>query len=439
MARSWLDSLRAHVEKKPIHVFRFSGEEWSALQQSKKGIVNFTIARGHESIEGIRPPSICLISAKVDEWSDDTCLCMAVVSSRRAVTTLESSLRIKDAFVLREESEADLLSLLEGTPFHAIARSRFDEGGSVVRLSPKLSDKLVLTLAESKANQIGMRRLAEMIRPRTDFSAVRNCQDDAIRTALGMFGISVDSAADVVTLDESRSTGLAAVPVIEDAVIEHDARQLPGYELIGSDQTGRAVFKGVEGDLQIITANRKELEHCLGVDLIYLNLTQESVVMLQYKMLDLEGKKDAPDWVYRPDKQLQKQLAAMRSFQGGSHRRPHEYRINPQVFYWKFVKRDASPGHGAVIVPLDHFEILMKDPACTGAKGAFRISYESLKGRYLRNNAFIDLVKSGYIGSYVEESEALKRIIDAILSDDKAVVLAIKSAVARDKARLGND
>lgn len=432
MARSWLDSLRSHVEKKPIHVFRFSGAEWSALHGSRKGIVNFTIARGHESVEGIIPPSICLISAEMDEWSNDTCLCLAVVSSRRAVTTLESSLRIKGAFDLQEESEADLLSLLQGTPFHAIARSRFDEDGSVIKLSPKLSGKLVSMLAKNKDNQTGMRRLAEMTRPRFDISAIRNCQDDAIRTALGMFGIPVDSVADAVTLDEGRSTGLAALPVIEDAVIEHDARRIPGYDLIGSDETGRAIFRGSEGDLQIITANRKELEHCLGVDLIYLNMTQESVVMLQYKMLKPEGKKESPDWVYRPDKQLQKQLASMRSFQGGARRQPHEYRINPQVFYWKFVKKDASPGHGAVIIPLDHFEILMKDPACVGPRGAFRVSYESLKGRYLRNSSFIDLVKSGYIGSYVEESIALRGIIDAILADDKAVVLAIKSAVRHD-------
>jgi len=236
-----------------------------------------------------------------------------------------------------------------------------------------------------------------------------------------------------VKLDGERSTRLAVVPVIEDAVIEHDARRIPGYELVDSDITGSAWFSGPDGELHVITANRKELEHCLGVDLIYFNVTQGSVVMLQYKMLELQENRKNQDWIYRPDNQMQKQLQAMRSFQCAARPGEHEYRINPHVFYWKFVKRDASPGHGAVIIPLDHFEILMGDPACRGPKGAFRISYESLEGRYLRNGSFIDLVKSGYIGSYVKETEALKEIVDAILANNKAVVLAIKSAQPDEK------
>jgi len=54
--------------------------------------------------------------------------------------------------------------------------------------------------------------------------------------------------------------------------------------------------------LEVFTANRRELEHCFGVDLIYVNLTKQNVVMLQYKMLEPSSKSDdQTDWVYRPD------------------------------------------------------------------------------------------------------------------------------------------
>jgi hypothetical protein len=60
----------------------------------------------------------------------------------------------------------------------------------------------------------------------------------------------------------------------EDSVIEHDARHLPGFDLVGSDITGRAVFTKDRERLEIFTANRRPLEHVFGVDLIYLNATR---------------------------------------------------------------------------------------------------------------------------------------------------------------------
>jgi hypothetical protein len=62
---------------------------------------------------------------------------------------------------------------------------------------------------------------------------------------------------------------------MEDSVIEHDARHIQGYELVHSDLTGRALFERGEDQLEVFTANRRPLEHCFGVDLIYLNANQQ--------------------------------------------------------------------------------------------------------------------------------------------------------------------
>jgi hypothetical protein len=68
----------------------------------------------------------------------------------------------------------------------------------------------------------------------------------------------------------------------------------------------------------------------------------------------------------------------MRTFAVGHPPKPHEYRLNPEVFYLKLVKRDAQIRGGGIIMPIDHFKQLRKDPACKGPKGGLRISYESL-------------------------------------------------------------
>ena len=78
-------------------------------------------------------------------------------------------------------------------------------------------------------------------------------------------------------------------------------------------------------------------------------------------------------------------------------------------------------------MPIDHFEVLRGDPGCKGPKGAFRISYDTLDGRFLRQEAFLDLLHSGYIGAYSKTTADLKVVIDAVLKDGRSVVAAVQS------------
>ena len=83
---------------------------------------------------------------------------------------------------------------------------------------------------------------------------------------------------------------------------------------------------------------------------------------------------------------------------------PYEYRLNPQVFYLKSVKRGGALGSAGIIVPIDHFERLRADPSYKGARGAVRVNFESLAGRYLRQEPFLDLIRAGYIGATAERA-----------------------------------
>ena len=79
------------------------------------------------------------------------------------------------------------------------------------------------------------------------------------------------------------------------------------------------------------------------------------------------------------------------------------------------------------MIPLDHLEALRNDPAFEGPKGAFRISFDALDGRYLRQTAFFNLIRSGYIGAYAQNTKTLEILIEEILKDNRAVVAAAAS------------
>ena len=80
-------------------------------------------------------------------------------------------------------------------------------------------------------------------------------------------------------------------------------------------------------------------------------------------------------------------------------------------------------------MPIDHFETLRNNPECKGPKGAFRISYDTLHGRYLRQEGFLDLLRSGYIGAYAQDTNDLTNLIQTIIRNGRAVVAAMQSSI----------
>ena len=142
--------------------------------------------------------------------------------------------------------------------------------------------------------------------------------------------------------------------------------------------------------------------------------------MVQYKMLEPHRKGRKTDWIFRPDGQFDKEMERMKRFSQLHVPGPLEYRINPQVFYLRFVQqRDAKLGKVTGTMPIDHFEILRDNPDCKGPKGGFRITYDTLDGRYLRQNGFLDLVSSGYIGAHAKTTADLETLIREILNGNR--------------------
>ncbi len=425
---SWIATLKAHAERQPIVILRFSQDEWESLSNSRRGVNEFTVARPHASLGDVKTPAPCLIFGIDARGSEQACF--GLISSKSPITTLDTRIKVARSVLVEPSSVVAMSALVTEAPHARNFSSRMAGDDRVVLLTPKLSSHIVERLATIAANRGGMRAVAESLSVPKRFKGNAAMQEDAVQTALAAFGLGPSDQATQVELVEARPTALGRVAIMEDSVVEHDARRVPGYSLIQSDVTGRAVFRKGDEELEVFTANRRDLEHCFGVDLIYVNLTKQNVVMLQYKMLEPARKTDAQtDWVYRPDGQLDVEIARMNAFSAAHVPGPKEYRLNAQVFYMKFVKRDASLGDGGIITPLDHFEKVRTDPSFKGPRQGLRLSYKSLNGRYLRQTPFLDLIKCGYIGAHAQTTAELRVLIEAILDGNKAVVAAVQKKV----------
>jgi hypothetical protein len=249
-------------------------------------------------------------------------------------------------------------------------------------------------------------------------------QQDAVELALKFFGHAATNPTQAV-IPDSFGTSLGSIRLLEDNIVEHDARNIPGMRLITSDVTGYAEFEGGGDRLRVYTANKRPLEALFGVDLLYLNLKIRNLVLVQYKMLERRN----DDWIYRPDDQLDKEIERMDLFRQISPALPAAYRLNPEAFYMRFVKREGKIDSPAITMPIDHFKKIRANPSI-GPSGGLRISYEALQGQYMREAGLVDLVKAGYIGCHCDTTSAFETLISTVLDGGGAAVAAIQSRIS---------
>src|SRR5690554_4366126 len=130
-------------------------------------------------------------------------------------------------------------------------------------------------------------------------------QKEALLTALSIAGLSRDPVQEWTPSDGvpvSFLDGLPSVRLREDPMVVNDLQNLPGFEVIKTYPYGAAVFESEETSerLTVILANRLPLEEQTGTDLIYFNETYQSFVMVQYKAMEREDRRDGPaQAVYR--------------------------------------------------------------------------------------------------------------------------------------------
>lgn len=361
---------------------------------------------------------------------------LGVITSIGPTATLDSRVVFDLVSRVVPASFEALLSSVAAPTLRASSRRLSEGRATLERVSPKLGEALVLRLATEPDNGPALARILTYLRRPTRMDDARALQRDAVALALKMFGAEPEAAAVALPGTE---TALGIVRLREDAVIEHDARWIPDWRLDRSDLTGKATFERRGERLEIFTANKQPLEELLGVDLVYLNTRRRALVMVQYKMLEPdmrlrrrinageEPEEDAEgqDWIARIDAQFDDELHRMRHFDrdlapGG------DYRLNCSAFFFKFVRRYARANAAGILLSLGHLDQLMDEGRLAGARGGLRISYQSLDGHYLRSDPFVELVRSGYVGTRNATTDHLEILIHAALQGGRAVVAGLQ-------------
>ena len=333
-------------------------------------------------------------------------------------------------------------------------RKRFRSGGLLTdkgftavvefirQIAPQAST-LLERFSQTRTDRI--RRLSE--RARDNLAQ----QKEALLTALSIAGISRDPVQEWTPSDETPVSfldGLPSVRLREDPMVVHDLQNLPGFEVIKTYPYGAAVFES-EATLErltVILANRLPLEEQTGTDLIYFNETYQSFVMVQYKAMEREDRRDGPaEAVYRlPNAQLKEELDRMDGVLDALKAcAPNTgiggFRLTENPFFLKLCSRlifnpddvGLVPG---MYLPLDYWKLLEKDPGIQGPKGGLRITYDNAQ-RHLDNTAFTTVVSKAWVGTTPSQSQVLQGVIRATLETGKAVAIAIKpkkSAEPRD-------
>lgn len=444
MEDAWFAQLISYVKKKGCVILHFDSELVERASLSKHGFNEFTKTYPHDLMKNISPPQVCLIVYQSVE-SCETQLNIGVLSSNAAISTFESRVKYKNGKGLF----SSLKELLERSNDTALSET-LSMRQQIIYVKPNISVELIKLLNSFTNNHYALRYISESLNTPRTYSNNAALQEDAIQMVLRTFGISSNEFASDIALIGEKSTGLLrlknkddlisesldfpklkplqAIPFIEDHAIAKDVRSSisSGYTLELDSLTGKALFEKNGEQLEIYTANRTALEQALGVDLIYINLTQKNTVMVQYKMLEQNENSKQRDWIYYPDEKMNDELARMQYFNRSLGADGNEYRLNESAFYLKFVKRNAALKNGSIILPIDHYQKIIHSSRARGPRKGIRISYNQLKGQYLRQGPFVGLIQSGYIGSYSKTTDALRVLINEIIKGNRAVVTAIQ-------------
>jgi hypothetical protein len=269
-------------------------------------------------------------------------------------------------------------------------------------------------------------------------------QKEAVLTAMNIAGIDRSEAQGWDYSEKTGPTsfldGLEQVMLREDSMIINDLNNIPGFNLIKQTKFSSSIFLNDKTQLTVLLANRMPLEELLGTDLIYYNEDFKCFIMVQYKVME----KEKDQFLLRvPNSQLAEEIQRMdlithslAPISGGKH--IDDFRISSAPFFIKMCPRiEFNPDNiglsAGMYVPLGYLKLLQVDNSIKGDKGGMAISYDNV-GRYFDNTTFKTIVEGGWIGTYIEQSKILEKIIQQILANGRTAVVAIKKKIQQSRS-----
>lgn len=265
-------------------------------------------------------------------------------------------------------------------------------------------------------------------------------QRDAIATALQIAGMDGIDLAITPQLPAHAAPGVrsvfdsdADVVMIENTLLLRDLDAADtDWQYIRRQHYPAKTYRTGDTTLTIVLANTFDLEHQLGVDLIYVNESLKSVVFVQYKMFrGIQGEEG-----YRPDGQLDIEIARMDAAMATLSEIEEDgscegYRFGSDPFFMKFCKKLLShdgPGTtSAFYVPLGYWKRLADSDAARGVRDGRVVHEHSFGRRYFTHTHFVEMVERGWIGTSTLQTSVLVPYLKAAIEGQRGVVLAVQS------------
>lgn len=235
--------------------------------------------------------------------------------------------------------------------------------------------------------------------------------------------------------------GIGAINLTEEQMLAHDMNVFPGadkYHMLLGTQ-----FKMENRVLDVIYANRTEIETNLGADLIYYNHNFDAFTLIQYKRMKKERVKDNdPETaVFRPssDRNFETEIERMKSLRKefpdrwGDSKAWEKYRLNGDGFFFKFCPSiNLTPFSTDLVkgmyIPREYIESLIASTLTDGPRAGKIISYENVQ-RYFNNTDFTKLVSDGWIGTRGISSAEITKIVSESLRADRSIIYARSSTM----------
>lgn len=375
-------------------------------------------------------------------------LYVCILKKQSKIATGQVRLKATNIIELKSITKDQLISAL---PKDMQRRAENYFGEEYKKLPPKLGEGIFNVIkglnpdaSDSLDNLFEALNSKRVVSPtaREEDAAV---EKDAIGLSLDIFGVD---RSDVFkrwekngrNIGSSFLSGLTEFSVYEDDIINYDLHMFPGFDILKPDVssviTGVVEFESQDGEkLTVINANRKPMEKAMGVDLIYFHRRFASFVMIQYKIMD-QHSESHKSYYFNPnqkshDEELKRLMNLRRLID--KENSPSDlagYRFSSCSLFFKLCKKielkmdDHSLAPG-MYIPLDQWELLLKDETTLGAKGGRQFGYHTLCKRYMNKDTFVDLIQAGFIGTTGNASEKLALFIEDAIHKGKSVIYAI--------------
>lgn len=279
-----------------------------------------------------------------------------------------------------------------------------------------------------------LQRPLEVRFPRGRAGELLNQERDGLGLVLDLAGIG-RQALRSWSAPQTGVPFLAGIPdrtALEDHLIAHDTERFGSWLPEDTGDVAWRSFTDGRRRVFVMNANRTAVEHTLGVDVVYWNEQQSSFVLVQYKKMRRED--DEPGGgptrlVYRPDRNLERELERMRQVDAQCTSQPGDFRLLWTPCWLKLCDPTSRVSDPADLIrgmyfAREHFEELMQ--ACRGPRGGIAITYENTS-RHFSNTLFIELVRDGWIGSSGSGTDQLRDLVRESISTGHSVLFGAQT------------